>query len=279
MEITKNTRINNELKLKTYDSMQKMKKRNFTRQEIIHKLHIKSQVSLQVLYGWYSNKYTPHGRKGKVIFKPKLFYIIGALLGDGCLYNWKITYNYIILVGDKAFTTKYAKILSLCTGVKSKPYIDRNKNIYFVRNNNYMLYRLFEKARKNTKYLERLLHLNKGYMLPFVEGFFDAEGCVKIIKEKTRHLPKICLDFTNTNINYLEIIRKILKNQLKIEARHSIQKQSGNRKTVYHLRIYKKASVRIFFEKINTTKLKKEKITFVQNWLENDYNPPLLYPN
>jgi hypothetical protein len=31
--------------------------------------------------------------------------------------------------------------------------------------------------------------------LQLIEGFFDAEGCVKVIKEKVRKTPKVNLDF------------------------------------------------------------------------------------
>ena len=41
------------------------------------------------------------------------------------------------------------------------------------------------------------------------------------------------------------------------------------RKKAYHLRIYKKEFIRRFFENINTTKLKEEKISYVDNWLSN----------
>ena len=105
----------------------------------------------------------------------------------------------------------------------------------------------------------------------FVEAFFDAEGCVKIIKEKIRKTPKICLDTTNTNLKLLDLIRRLLKEHLGIEARYSIQKADGikNKQIAYHLRIYKKEFVKKFFENISTTKLKEEKVLYVKNWLNN----------
>lgn len=109
--------------------------------------------------------------------------------------------------------------------------------------------------------------------LLFLEGFFDAEGCVKIIKEPVRKTPKICPDITNTELEYLEITGKILLQQLGIEARYSSQeaylsKDGHPRKKSYHLRIYKKEYARKFFENIHTTKLKPEKLQYVENWLD-----------
>ena len=71
-----------------------------------------------------------------------------------------------------------------------------------------------------------------------------------------------------------KVARKILKNYLNIESNYSIQKpeigKDGSlRKKAYHLRIYKKEFIRRFFENISTTKLKEEKVIYVQNWLNN----------
>lgn len=196
--------------------------------------------------------------------------MLGALLGDGCLYRYKITQHRVILIGDKNFTTKYSDQLFLCTNKKDKAYINRSKNIWFVNSNNFKLFSLFQKTRHNINYLEKLIKENgKEASILFVEGFFDAEGCVKIIKEKIRKTPKICLDITNTNYDYLEIIKNILKDIFKIEARYSTQKayigkDGFQRKTCYHLRIYKKEYVKIFIENIHTTKLKDKKVFHVK---------------
>lgn len=217
-------------------------------------------------------------RKIKTIelnFNPELFYVLGALIGDGCIYNWRTIYHYVILIGDENFTAKYSNKITQCTYINSKNYIDRSKNVWFVRSNNFQLYFIFKKVREDIGYLEQLIKQNdRKSALLFIEGFFDAEGCVKIIKEEVRITPKICLDITNTNFEILELVRKLLKEYLCIEARYSSQaehmgKDGFMRKKAYHLRIYKKEFVKKFFENISTTKLKEEKIVYVQNWLNN----------
>ncbi|MDO8625653.1 MAG: LAGLIDADG family homing endonuclease, partial [Candidatus Diapherotrites archaeon] len=190
-------------------------------------------------------------------------------------YLWKKTNYYVILVGDKRFAEKYAKRVEKCIQTKTKAYPNRRQNVWFVRNNSYKLFSLFKKVREDVGFLEELLKkAGIDSCLFFVEGFFDAEGCVKIIKEPVRKTPKICLDITNTNFGFLEVVRNLLKENLGIAANYSsreghLGKDGFLRKKVYHLRIYKKDFVRTFLEKIHTTKLKEEKIKYVENWLTN----------
>ena len=210
----------------------------------------------------------------KINYMPALFYVLGALLGEGCIYYWRKNESHLInLSGDENFTQKYAEKISKCFNWKIKKHINRNQNLWFVNFYNQELYYLFKDIRKDLNILLNLLKEGnyKKNCLQFVEGFFDAEGCVKVIKEKVRKTPKICLDICNTTYWILELIKNILKDELGIEARYSIQKANcvKNKQIAYHLRIYKKEFIRIFFENINTIKLKDKKINYVNNWLNN----------
>ena len=265
-----------ETRLEEYDLLIELKNQGVSKLEVVKRITREFGVPVGAVYGWYSGRCVAWGRKGELIERPELFYVLGALLGDGCTYNWKVTQHRVILIGDKIFTEKYASMLINCIDIPVKAYIDRNKNIWFVNTNSHKLYTLFDRLRKNVDELESMIELSgRNSALLFIEGFFDAEGCVKIIREPVRKTPKICLDITNTNYGYLEFIRKLLREYLSIDARYSVQKpEIGKdgclRQVAYHLRIYKKEYVRRFFENIHTTKLKEEKKIYVYNWLNRE---------
>ncbi len=272
MEIS--IRRNHELRIKAFDLLNKLKSSNISRKEIIDKIYSEFGIPKQNLYDWYSGRFYPYGRRGELTHNPQLFYVLGALFGDGCAYYWKKLGRHLInLVGDKEFTAKYAKAISECTNSQPKSYLNTKRNFWYVNMCNTELYFLFKEVKGDLSKLQIMLEKGNCRInsLKFIEGFFDAEGCVKIIKEKVRKTPKICLDITNTNKEILDIIQKLLQKELSIEAKYSIQKADGikNKQVAYHLRIYKKEFVKIFFENVNTTKLKEEKVAYVQNWLNN----------
>ncbi|MBI2649299.1 MAG: LAGLIDADG family homing endonuclease [Thaumarchaeota archaeon] len=102
----------------------------------------------------------------------------------------------------------------------------------------------------------------------FLEGFFDAEGCVKVIKERVRKTPKICLDVTNTRVEILQVFNEVMERTLGITGHYSMQSDPrANRKTVFHLRLYRKREIARFLQRINTIKLTDLKRQHVYNWL------------
>jgi len=271
-------RTDTEIRLKAFDLLQEFKDKDVPRKEIIDRIQAELSIPKGTLYDWYAGRNRPYGRREKeIIEKPELFYILGALLGDGCAYYWKKLNRRIInIAGEKEFTKKYTDKLSKCTRNKVKNYPNRNRNVWFVNIGNIQLYFLFKQIKENLQTLPNLLKQGdyRKNSLEFIEGFFDAEGCIKIIKEAVRKTPKICLDICCTNYELLELTRKLLQERLDIEARYSTQKafigrDGSKRRKVYHLRIYKKEYIRRFLEKIKTTKLKEEKISYVKNWLSN----------
>jgi hypothetical protein len=214
------------------------------------------------------------GKTGKVIVSPHLSYLLGALLGDGCTFLYPVNQYQVMLAGSEDFCKKYTEVVSKCTNKIVRTGQDKKHDSWYAKTNNFELFALFSRCRADLLFLERFIGLcGDGAGLLFIEGFFDAEGCVKIIKEPVRKTPKICPDFTNTNLAYLELVQSLLLRILGIEARFSNQPEylstdGSRRKKSYHLRIYKKEYVQKFFQNIKTTKLNAEKIEYVNNWLE-----------
>ena len=102
----------------------------------------------------------------------------------------------------------------------------------------------------------------------FLEGFFDAEGCVKVIKEVVRRTPKICLDITNTRLELLQTFNEIMERSLGIRSHFSEQiDRRANRKKVFHLRIYKKSEIAGFLNGVDTLKLTALKGMYLRAWL------------
>ena len=269
-------RTNIETRIKAYNLMIKLIENKFPWTVIIKQISNNYKISYGTVFGWYKYGLSPFGKR-KIQYCKELFYVLGALLGDGCAYYWKKNNKYmVIIVGEKEFMNKYSNKLSICTGKRVKEYIDRSKNTWNHKTWNIELYLLFKSVQRDLNHLHSLLRNTSYYenSLSLIEGFFDAEGCVKIIKEKVRKTPKICLDITNVNYDLVDLIRKLLQNTLGIEARYSIQKpfigkDGFQRQKIYHLRIYKKEHIRKFFESMSTIKLKPEKSAYVKNWLNN----------
>ena len=102
-------------RLEAYDNLIRLKNKKVIRKEIIDQIHETYGIPIGALYAWYSGTQIPFGRKGRLSHKPALFYVLGALLGDGCLYKYRESCNYVIVVGDQRFANKYARKVSVCT--------------------------------------------------------------------------------------------------------------------------------------------------------------------
>lgn len=220
------------------------------------------------VYQWWKGT-TPMGKRaGHATKVPELLYVLGALLGDGCIYHWKGNFQ-IWLVGEREFAAKFADKLTRCLGRQVRYYKYGKKNAWFVRIGNAELFFLVEGARRDTATVERLVRESGSAhgWVEFIEGFFDAEGCVKVIRERIRQTPKICLDICNTNLGLLAVVQGAARKVLGIELRLSKQTASPPHRTSYHLRIYKKDDVRRFLEAVPTTKLTDGKKPLVEAWL------------
>jgi intein-encoded DNA endonuclease-like protein len=239
-----------------------------SRKDVVDRISSSYGITKTTVYQWYKGQ-TPFGRRaGRIARVPELLYVLGALLGDGCIYHWRNLFQ-IWLVGEEAFTAKFALKLSQCIGRKVKNYRYGSKSAWFVRVENAELYFLFQSIRSDHSLVQRIIEETDpvaGWD-QFIEGFFDAEGCVKIIRGRERKTPKACLDFCNTDYELLELVRRAMSEQFGIESGMSIQAAVPPRKTVYHLRIYSKEGIAKFLSVVHTTKLTADRKKVVDVWL------------
>lgn len=244
-----------------------MRKRRL-RKDVVAEITKLYGVTGTTVYQWYKGA-SPMGRRaGRVAKVSELLYVVGALLGDGCVYHWRGNYQ-VWLSGEKPFVRKYASKLSLCLGRQVRYYKPSSKNVWIARVGNAELFFLFQRVRDDLSALYGLVEETgtQGGWLQFIEGIFDAEGCVKIVAGRERRTPKACLDLCNTDIRLVRAAQGAIRNELGIESRLSIQPGKPPRRTSYHLRIYSKAGVEAFLGAIPTTKLTAEKKPLVELWL------------
>ena len=268
-------------RVEAYGILMRLAKTDLTRYEIVTCVWEEYDISKTTLYNWLADRERPACYQNRLHYCKEIFYVVGALLGDGCFYYWKKGSLYQVkLTGDKTFADRYADKLSTCLRADVKAYKRGGKNFWFVNRANTNLYRVFQQAKTNLKRIDRSADMGcrRENLLEFIAGFFDAEGCIKIIKEPCRKTPKICLDITNTWFELLELVKAFIEEALGIEARYSSQAgQVGpngiRRKTSYHLRIYKKSSVERFLAHVHTTKLYSSKMKHVKKWLGEGHSP------
>jgi intein-encoded DNA endonuclease-like protein len=254
------------MRLQAFDEFQGLAPTQ-TRKEVVEFISAKYDLTKTTVYSWYNGS-SPGGlRAGRVAKIPELMYVIGALLGDGCICHSKGRFH-IWLVGEEAFAAKFATKLSLCLGREVSHYKYGKKNAWFVHFGNAELYFLVKTIRKDSSEIRALTEMigSERGLLELVEGFFDAEGCVKIIDKTTRRIPKVCLDFCNTDLAILGLVWRATYRAMGICFKLSRDPPRPRRKPTYHLRIYKKDEIREFLSSIPTTKLDERKSRYAEEW-------------
>ena len=111
-----------EKRAEAYKLMNSLKSQGTSKSDILKEVVSKTGVPYATVYGWYEYGNSPFGKR-KLKNCKELFYVLGALMGDGCAYYWAKGKSYmVLLVGEKEFIEKYSNKLFICTGSKVKGY-------------------------------------------------------------------------------------------------------------------------------------------------------------
>jgi hypothetical protein len=205
----------------------------------------------------------------------ELAYIIGVILGDGCLKNYKYKKSsfYLICLGvkNKEFALKFKNYLEKWSGLRVKINIVNSKTFkqgFYYR---VILYSkiIFNILQNYIKELNKnILNSQKKYQIAFLEGLYDSEGSVSFNYYKG-YANKV-ISFCNTNKTIIDLVQNILNNY-KIQT-HLIQEKLNSGKKCYYIKIYKQENFIKFYNLINFS------IRYKQNKLEKISNSKL-YPN
>jgi hypothetical protein len=196
--------------------------------------------------------------------------VVGAILGDGYLFRSSEGYLVGLDVRNKDFADRFAANESATIGSPVRAHYYTGNRIWFVRIRNYSLFSLIYCLRESPSLIPSELadddqRLNA---TQFVSGFFDAEGCIKVVKEKTRRTGKICLDITNTRKVLLDIFNSLVEGAFGFSGRFSCQDDTrDSRKRVFHLRYYKKAHACALLSVLNSPKLTRERKRVLDEWV------------
>ncbi|MGA3020548.1 MAG: LAGLIDADG family homing endonuclease [Candidatus Micrarchaeales archaeon] len=251
-----------EKRITAFDEFNRLLQLKFRRKEIVDKVTKDFGVSSATAYQWFRGG-SPYGKRaGRITINKELFYIVGALLGDGYIYAWRKRYRVGLSVRDKSFAKRFAEKLSKVVKREVRFYHYSKKDLWFVNINNAELFFLFNKLRNDLSYLRQLLKVGNfsTNSLEFLQGFIDAEGCVKLVKEETRKTPKVVMDITNKNLDYLMLMAFLLEKTLRIKPHFYSQFDKRRNSTYHHLRFYKKADVKEILTEIKTIKNRNPKL-------------------
>lgn len=183
---------------------------------------------------------------------PELSYVVGAVLGDGCLF-YSRGYWIQLVVKDREFVDYFSQCLAkLLKRKEAYPLFERNDNngqskMYGVR----VASKLFWSWLKEWEVHKNVIESNPE---SFLRGLYDSEGSICKYREK-EHLAII---LANTKRELLELAKNLLK-KLGIDSRiYAINDRRKNHKICYRLVITSKDNLLLFYDKVGFTIKRKQ---------------------
>jgi intein-encoded DNA endonuclease-like protein len=242
------------------------------REKGIQPIEIRRRLNLSrsLLDGWIYRKHDPKRRDfhhPNLNASPELAYIIGAIEGDGCVFYatigkvWKIRLH----VTDRDFAEEFN--ISMAKVLQTQPH-SVFKDTKSGKLGKKPVYNVWYTSKNLCAFLKssQIYSVIESFPQDFIRGFADAEGSVSVQKYNFK------VDISNTSIETLEFVKGLLKKHFDIDSAIYIavrpNEHNFNKKTVFRLTIYRRASFRKYVESIGfSIARKREKLEEALNVL------------
>jgi len=206
---------------------------------------------------------------------PELGYVIGVILGDGCLTKR----GYIELwTKDKDFADYFAEIIELWCGKKPSRGIDKRTIMkspttkkYYRHDKGYRIRLGFTNAalflKEKIKSLDWVYSTPKWFKKEVLKGLFDSEGCFYIDKKGNGWIL-----FSNENLRLINLFKHLLK-EFGINRIYVYKRRLDNQKMFYTVNIHSFPNIKRFSSIITPIiKRKREKLfKYIKNLKNKPY--------
>jgi len=175
-----------ELRIKLYDEVRRLRGLGLSYREIIDEIERMYGVTLNKSHisFWIREVHNPYTSKRRYIpsidyLRPseELAYVIGAVLGDGCVFLQKYHYFITLRVKDLEFAEKFAECIGKVLEREPPKPIPVKNGAFKVKVCSKTLYELLKKPidiDNIRKYVEHCFRC----ICAFLRGFFDSEGSI-----------------------------------------------------------------------------------------------------
>lgn len=231
-------------------------------------ISILTGIPLNTINGWVyrgvackENRIVKDLKKGYDKLDNNLAYIIGVLLGDGCLSKSKrkisensYSHRIILTVTDKDFALKFKEVFENWSGLKPTFFketgpsqlasrlvyknLKKRKNLHHVVFENkkaYIFLGYFIKKELNKIYSSR-----KEVKINFLRGLYDSEGSVVYHS----NLGRVMISMTDYKI--MRMIRKLLYTSVKIRTKIGKRGNGMGHKDIYFIFFGSKKAIKSF---------------------------------
>ena len=186
---------------------------------------------------------------------PVLSHILGACLGDGCIYELHKKYPYGMVhqykvklnSTDKIFAEQFYNSLrkiNLNPTIRSiKTKKENHSNQWEVVASSKPFVKWYKNLDINK--IEKIISISELCKKEFIRGFYEAEGSCYLNRKRW-----LALSISNTDFLIIKLIEKLLKEMNYSVKLSSYQPKIVNMRKAYQLRIFKQKEIKIFFEEI-----------------------------